>query len=368
MKKLLLLIPLFLIVFASCALYRVRKNAAVENPVETAALTAEESVEPETTTHGVLKRLFGRDQTTAAGTEKEAESKGNTKKKAKNSKKTTSAKKEDSDNNKELYSEEKELIERLGFNLVNITEKNTKVTMKLSNGLITETTSLKEVKPITSAKNSASPGGQGQGSSGDEEALAPTPSDKTILNSGKFKLEATVKKNNGNPTGFTIYADGDKYALFTDVNFPEVGPVKVEIIMNAGKIYFVVPKLDAYVNGGNADDYKFKKEVFDDIIIPVTSTESMAAPADTATVTIGGTEYSVEEYKAEGGQTVKYYCLGDKIERIEIINTDGNNVIIDISMLSPNLPADSFKIPSGCKDATGLAGKVLATLKEKSVL
>jgi hypothetical protein len=181
-------------------------------------------------------------------------------------------------------------------------------------------------------------------------------------------MEATVKRGNGRPTAFKIYSENGKYAVFTDINVSEDDTVGVEILLEDGKFVFVIRSLKAYVNGGDANEYKFKKQVFDDIIKPVTSTDGGAQPLDTATVTLGGKDYTVEEYRTSDSQAVKYYCLGDKIERIEILNSDGTNFIIEISSLSQNVPSDAFAIPSGYTNMTKVAKSYLSDIKQKSIL
>ena len=69
---------------------------------------------------------------------------------------------------------------------------------------------------------------------------------------------------------------------------------------------------------------------------------------------------------------MKYYILGDKIERIEIINEDGGYFIIEISSLSGSVPSDAFTVPSGYTNITKATDSLLdyfnVNLKEKSIL
>ena len=380
MKRLLLLIPLFVIIFLSCALFRARQQIKTQSETTTIQQSEEQTQETETASRGVLNRLFGKDQEAGtSGKEKKTEEKTSAKTpqtESASAAATTAAKRG------MLSDDEMDIIKELGINLKNITEKRTsEVTMKLSDGLITETTSLKEVKPVTTKRNSSgsgSGGGSGSGSgsdsgsgSGDTAGTPAAPASKTdkeILSSGKYVMEATVKRGNGRPAAFKIYSENGKYAVFTDINVSEDDTVGVEILLEDGKFVFVIRSLKAYVNGGDANEYKFKKQVFDDIIKPVTSTDSGAQPLDIATVTLGGKDYTVEEYRTSDSQTVKYYCLGDKIERIEILNSDGTNFIIEISSLSQNVPSDAFAIPSGYTNMTKVAKSYLSDIKQKSIL
>ncbi|MBQ6264470.1 MAG: hypothetical protein IJK60_03380 [Clostridia bacterium] len=382
MKRSLLLIPLIAVLLLFCTIYRVKKNVTAENTSNTKAVSETSPSAPETTHAGVLDRLLGKDQTKAEKTTKKennikAENTAATEKKTAGSAKKTTAK----GKGKALTEDEIRLIEELGVNLDSNANKITSdVTMKMSEGLITEESSKDTKKPSGSGLNSSPPsdgseGGTGTGSntgtgSATNAGTATSKPDKEILNSGKYTMTAVAKRNNGSPVEFTLYADGSKYALSTIINISNSGPKKVNIILKGSDIYFVLPEYKYYADGGNADEYKFKKEVFDDIIIPVTTTADKATLVNIGFVTIDSTEYVVEEYKCESGQTVKYYILGNKIERIEIINEDGGYFIIEVSDLSQDAPSAAFDIPSNYTDISKLSNSLLdyVNLKEKSIL
>ncbi|MBR6004730.1 MAG: hypothetical protein IK063_00715 [Clostridia bacterium] len=366
MKRLLLLIPLFVIIFLSCALFRTRQQIKTqsETTTQTAVSAADTTSEVQTTAHGVLDRLFGKDQEASTTKKQKKKAKKSAGKESQSGEETTSAGTTVKKGGM-LSKDELELIEELGINLDNITEKKTtEIKMSLGDGVITETTSIKEAKPVTTRRNSS---GGSTGSGGPSAPAPETRTDKEILASGKYAMQATVKRNSGSPVSFRIYADGSRYALFTNISLSDDDTVAVEVLLNDNDVLFVVPKLKAYIDGGRADDYKFKNDVFDTIINPVKETAGGQGLVDTAVVTLGGREYTVEEYKTENGQTVKYYIYNEKAERIEFINSDGNSIILEISSLSDNVPSDSFTVPSGYVNMTKAAGKHIDFLKEKSI-
>ena len=383
MKRLLLLIPLIAALVLFCAIYRVKNSVNTEkDTTDTTKISEETSGAPETTTAGVLDRLLGKDQKTEKATKKAGKTKAQTtaaseKKTARSAEKTTAKTKGGM-----LSDEELKLIEELGVTFDGKADGRTpEITMKMSDEIITDASGEDGKKPSGSGRNSSPPSGSGGGSGssggsggGSETGTVTEVStpDKEILNSGKYTLKAVAKRNNGTPISFTLYANGGKYALSTRINVSDKYSKDVKIILSGNNIQFVLPEDKYYADGGNADEYKFKKEVFDDIIIPVTSTAEKATLVNIGFVEIGGTEYVVEEYKADSGQTVKYYILGDKIERIEIINEDGGYFIIEISSLSGSVPSDAFTVPSGYTNITkatdSLLGYFNVNLKEKSIL
>ena len=375
MKRLLLLIPLAAALVLFCTVYRVKKNTTAENTTTTTVKAEESSNAPETTHAGVLDRLLGKDQTETEKASKNVKKTNAEKTTAAEKKTARSAEKTTAKKGGALSEDELRLIEELGVKLDGKDDGRTpEITMKMSDEIITEEAESGK-KPSGSGRNSANPSGGGSGSgsgSGTGTVTETSKTDKEILNSGKYTMKAVVKRNNGTPISFTLNADGDKYALSTRINISAKNSKDVRIILTGNDILFVLPEDKYYADGGNADEYKFKKEVFDDIIVPVTSTDSNATLVNLSFVVIGDTEYIVEEYKCESGQTVKYYILDNKIERIEIINEDGGYFIIEISSLSPSVPADAFSIPSGYTNITKAADSLLdyfnVNLKEKSIL
>lgn len=354
MKKFLFLFPVFLLIFAVFCACRITKNSDAETDTTTG--TGEVyTTEAETVNQKVLDRLLGKD--TASST-----AKNNGKSGSKTNKTTAKDKETVSDTKKaesktttkkasgnKLSEEELSAIKDIGINLDKVTEKkSSRATTKIPDNLDNVTTSKKEVETITSKVNSAS----GSGGSVAMPVQPAAQSDKNTIMSGKYAMNAVIRTNDGEPTSFKLYMDGDKYSISTDVDISDTDTVPVQVISDGTYVYLALPKLKAYVNGGRADSFSLKKDAFDNIIGPVTSAGESGTYVQTSVITVNDVSYDIEEYKTEDGKTVKFYCAGEQLKRIDITGEGGDTIIIEIISLSPNVPASAFKVPSGYTDMT----------------
>ena len=107
-----------------------------------------------------------------------------------------------------------------------------------------------------------------------------------------------------------------------------------------------------YINAGSTDELLGDQNAAAALTDPTVIQGENAEYVQTLVTKVDGKDYTVEEYKAKEGQTIKYYYDGDNLKRIESIESGGDSTIIEITSVSGNVPASAFTIPSTYKDMT----------------
>ncbi|MBQ8944757.1 MAG: hypothetical protein IJ050_09730, partial [Clostridia bacterium] len=248
MKKSLVALLLCAAMLISLAACRQKKNS--ETGSETGTTAAQNAGETETAEAGVLDRLFGKDQTkeeTVIETATNKDGKTVTKKVAK----TTSP------NNKiaeelGMTPEEQSFMDKLGIDLNKMTEEDTsEITMAMAEGLVTETSVVKEVETETSK---VSGGGGGGGSVVIVPKDSPSQSYKEIIATGTYTMKATIK-NADVTVPITIYVDGaNKYSISTKIKTSAVSSITAQFLSDGNNVYLILPTLMMYVNAGSTDE------------------------------------------------------------------------------------------------------------------
>ena len=362
MKKSLIAILLcvaMLISLAAC-----RKKSGSDNTTEAGTSAAGDVTEAETAEAGVLARLFGKDQTEEAEEtviETATDKDGNTV--TKKVVKTTAV---DSKAAEELgmTPEEQSFLNKIGLDVNKLTEEDTsEITMAMGDGLVTETGSVVKVETVTSKVSS---GGGGGGSVVVVPKDSPSQSYKEIIATGKYTMKATIK--NGDVTvPVTLYVDnGGKYSISTKIKTSAVSSITAQFLSDGKNVYLILPSLMMYINAGSTDELLGDQNAAAAITDPTVIQGENAEYVQTLKTTVDGKEYTVEEYKAKEGQTIKYYYQSDDLKRIESVEGSGEATIIEITSVTGTIPASAFSIPSTYKDMTkvfneqgyeGLTGK-----------
>ncbi len=345
MKKSLIAVLLCVAMLISLAACRSKKQP--DTGKETGTTAAEETKETETAEAGVLDRLFGKDQTEETVIETATNKKGKTV--TKKVPKTTSP----NDKVAEelgMTPEEQSFMDKLGIDLNKMTEEDTsEVTMQMADGLVTETTVKKEVETETS-KVKGGGGGGGGGSVVIVPKDSPSESYKEIIQSGKYTMKATIK--NGDTTiPITVYVDnGGKYSIETKMKTSAVTSVTARFLSDGEKVYLLLPTLRLYVEAGTTEELMDGQDAAAAITDPTVIQGQDASYVSSGTTTINGKDYTVEEYKTGDGQTIKYYYDGENLKRIESIESNGENTVIEITSISGSVPANAFDLPKGYTD------------------
>ncbi|MBR0120164.1 MAG: hypothetical protein IJM10_00110 [Clostridia bacterium] len=344
MKKSLVALLLCTAMLISLAACRQKKNS--ETGSETGTTAAQNAGETETAEAGVLDRLFGKDQTkeeTVIETATNKDGKTVTKKVAK----TTSP------NNKiaeelGMTPEEQSFMDKLGIDLNKMTEEDTsEITMAMAEGLVTETSVVKEVETETSKVS-----GGGGGSVVIVPKDSPSQSYKEIIATGTYTMKATIK-NADVTVPITIYVDGaNKYSISTKIKTSAVSSITAQFLSDGSNVYLILPTLMMYVNAGSTDELLGEQGAVAAITDPTVIQGQDATYVQTLTTTVDGKEYTVEEYKTKDEQTIKYYYQNEDLRRIESVEKSGDATIIEISSVTGTVPAGAFKLPSGYKDMT----------------
>ena len=344
MKKSLIAILLCVAMLISLAACRQRGK---ENASETGT-TAADATDSETAEAGVLDRLFGKDQT-----EKTEETVIETMTNKKGETVTKKVAKTTSVNNKVaeelgMTPEEQSFLDKIGIDVNKMMEEDTsEVTMAMGDGLVTETASVVEVETETSKVV-----GGGGGSVVIVPKDSPSQTYKEIIATGKYTMKATIK--NGDVTvPITLYVDnGGKYSIETKIKTSAVTSVKARFLSDGKAVYLILPTLRMYINAGTTDELLGEQNAVAAITDPTVIQGEDATYVQTLTTTVDNKEYTVEEYKTNDGQTIKYYYLNEDLRRIESVEKSGDATIIEITNVAGTVPGNAFEIPKGYTDMT----------------
>ncbi len=228
-----------------------------------------------------------------------------------------------------LSEEEKKQLEKAGFDvdaLVDTTAED--VTMSMGDEVIPEEeTSVKKVEM-----------------SGGVPAASPSKSYREIISGKVYTMKATVTAD-GTTVPLTVYSQGSKYATEATVS-----GIKARFVNDGTNMYLVLPALRAYLNAGSVEDLMGENSnAIEALTDPSLSADGKASYVQSATATINGKTYDIEEYKTDDG-TIKYYYLSGNIKRIEMITSDGTtSTIIEIQSLTDKVDSSVFSV-SGYKE------------------
>ena len=226
-------------------------------------------------------------------------------------------------------------------------EDTSEVTMAMGDGLVTETASVVEVETETSKVV-----GGGGGSVVIVPKDSPSQTYKEIIATGKYTMKATIK--NGDVTvPITLYVDnGGKYSIETKIKTSAVTSVKARFLSDGKAVYLILPTLRMYINAGTTDELLGEQNAVAAITDPTVIQGEDATYVQTLTTTVDNKEYTVEEYKTNDGQTIKYYYLNEDLRRIESVEKSGDATIIEITNVAGTVPGNAFEIPKGYTDMT----------------
>lgn len=173
---------------------------------------------------------------------------------------------------------------------------------------------------------------------------------KEIVESDTYTIDTTMQlTSNGEQITFpaTIMKSGDN--LYLDVAIPYEGTngsLKVGVLANSEKTYFIVPSLKTYI----VADETTINDIFplDDIKQEISESKSESY-SHSGTVEINGKTYTCDVYESEG-TTTKYY-FDEKGNNVRIENTNGSDSsIIEIKSMTNEVDSSKFKIPSNYVD------------------
>lgn len=183
---------------------------------------------------------------------------------------------------------------------------------------------------------------------GEVDAKKRLQSFKTILGTGKYTIEATVKEVAAETTEypFTYIRSGNNAYIETAVPFDGGKVIKANMIIINGVTYCEIPSLKSYMviddmsiedlasgtfDGGSMDTFTF---------------------VESGTVTLNGKKYTCDVFKVEEDTVKYYYDSSNNLVRIERMSKK-DSVITEIKSIKNTADESKIKKPTGF-DISGL--------------
>ena len=178
-----------------------------------------------------------------------------------------------------------------------------------------------------------------------------------ILESGKFTIDMVIKSNaNGQDTVIPMHVvrDGEKMYFETAMPVDGSGSMKTAFLLRDKTCYLIIPGMRAYMTMP-ADELG---KLFDTNMI---ENDAEAAYISSNEVEYNGKKYICDVYESEGS-TVKYYYSGNEIKRMEAVDPNGNETIMEFNHVSDKVDNSKLKVPSGYIDMTKFIGQDFSSL------